>query len=142
MIRIFQERDKEKLLERLESRKNLVSGDIAASARQIVAQVREQGDKALLKFTEQFDKVKLSVASVRLASAPSAATARPFATAHTRRIPLVDKSAIRRSLPRKPVSRRWPISAHATWRPVAKARRWYRRSIAGFSASPESIAPS
>jgi histidinol dehydrogenase len=59
MIRIFQERDKAKLFARLESRKKLVSQSIVESVRQIVSQVRKEGDRALLKYTERFDKVKL-----------------------------------------------------------------------------------
>jgi histidinol dehydrogenase len=76
MIRIFQEKDKDELLERLESRRNLESGDIAASVRQIIAQVREQGDKALLRFTEQFDRVKLSPRQLRVRPQVLAASAK------------------------------------------------------------------
>jgi histidinol dehydrogenase len=76
MVRIFHEKDKEELFERLEIRKNLVSGDIGASVRQIVSQVREEGDKALLRFTEQFDKVKLNARQLRVRPQVLAASAK------------------------------------------------------------------
>jgi histidinol dehydrogenase len=66
MIRIFQEKDKVKLFTRLESRKKLGSQDIVESVRQIVSQVREEGDRALLKYTERFDKVKLTARQLRV----------------------------------------------------------------------------
>jgi histidinol dehydrogenase len=66
MIRIFQERDKAKLFARLESRKKLVSQSIVESVRQIVSQVRKEGDRALLKYTERFDKVKLTTRQLRV----------------------------------------------------------------------------
>jgi histidinol dehydrogenase len=66
MIRIFQEKDKAKLFARLESRKKLVSQDIVESVRQIVSQVQKEGDRALLKFTERFDKVKLTARQMRV----------------------------------------------------------------------------
>jgi histidinol dehydrogenase len=66
MVRIFQEKDKAKLFARLESRKKLVSHDIVDSVRQIVSQVQKEGDRALLKFTERFDKVKMTARQIRL----------------------------------------------------------------------------
>jgi histidinol dehydrogenase len=66
MIRIFQEKDKAKLVARLESRKKLVSQDTVESVRQIVSQVQKEGDRALLKFTERFDKVKLTARKLRV----------------------------------------------------------------------------
>ena len=59
MIRIFYEKDKAKLYKRLEKRK-IISGDIADAARKIVSHVQQEGDRALLRYTEQFDKVKLT----------------------------------------------------------------------------------
>jgi histidinol dehydrogenase len=76
MVRIFHEKDKDKLFERLEIRKNIVSGEIVASVKQIISQVREQGDKALLRFTEQFDKVKLSARQLRVRPQVLAASAK------------------------------------------------------------------
>jgi histidinol dehydrogenase len=66
MIRIFQEKDKAKLYARLENRKKLVSQDIVESVRHIVSQVQKEGDRALLKFTERFDKVKLTARRLRV----------------------------------------------------------------------------
>jgi histidinol dehydrogenase len=66
MVRIFREKDKAEFFARLEIRKNLVSSDIAGSVRRIVSQVREEGDRALLKFTERFDKVKLAARQLRV----------------------------------------------------------------------------
>jgi histidinol dehydrogenase len=66
MVRIFQEKDKKKLFACLESRKILDSSEIAGPVRQIVTQVRQEGDRALLKFTERFDKVKLKAQQLRV----------------------------------------------------------------------------
>jgi len=66
MIRIFQERDRAKLFARLESRRNLISQDIVGSVRQIVSQVQSEGDRALLRFTERFDKVKMTARQLRV----------------------------------------------------------------------------
>jgi histidinol dehydrogenase len=66
MIRIFNERDKAKLFARLESRRNLVSHDIVGTVRQIVSQVQKEGDRALLKFTEKFDKIKMTARQLRV----------------------------------------------------------------------------
>jgi histidinol dehydrogenase len=43
-----------------------VSGDITEAARGIISQVREQGDRALLRLTEKFDKVKLTTGQLRV----------------------------------------------------------------------------
>ena len=66
MVRIFHERDKAKLFARLESRKIIASSEIADTARQIVSQVQREGDRALLKFTEKFDKIKLTARKLRV----------------------------------------------------------------------------
>jgi histidinol dehydrogenase len=66
MVRIYQEKDKSKLFARLESRKSLVSHDIVGAVRQIVSQVRKEGDRALLKFTERFDKIKMTARQLRV----------------------------------------------------------------------------
>jgi histidinol dehydrogenase len=66
MVRIFHEKDKAKLFALLESRKNLGSGEISDSVRKIVSQVQKEGDRALLRFTERFDKVKLTAKQLRL----------------------------------------------------------------------------
>lgn len=66
MIPIFREKDKAKLFTRLESRKIVASGEIAGSVRQIISQVQRDGDRALLGFTEKFDKVKMTVRQLRV----------------------------------------------------------------------------
>lgn len=66
MVRIFHEKDKAKLFARLDSRKRLVSDEIAGSVRQIVSQVQREGDRALLRFTERFDKIKLTARQLRV----------------------------------------------------------------------------
>ncbi len=66
MIRIYQEKDKAKLLARMESRKLTESSEIAGPVRQIIAQVRREGDRALLRFTERFDRVKLKADQLRV----------------------------------------------------------------------------
>ena len=66
MIRIFHEKDKAKLFALFESRKNLVSHDIVDSVRQIVSRVQKEGDRALLRFTERFDKVRLTARQLRV----------------------------------------------------------------------------
>jgi histidinol dehydrogenase len=66
MIRIYKEKDKAKLFACLEGRKNLVSVEIAESVRQIVSQVRKEGDRALLRFAEKFDKIKLNTRQLRV----------------------------------------------------------------------------
>jgi len=66
MVRIFHEKDKARLFARLESRKSLVSDEIAAAVRQIVSQVQREGDRALLKFTERFDKIRLTARQLRV----------------------------------------------------------------------------
>lgn len=66
MIRVFKEKDKARLFACLESRKASVSDEIADSVQKIVAQVRLQGDRALLRYTEKFDGVKLTVGRLRV----------------------------------------------------------------------------
>jgi histidinol dehydrogenase len=66
MVRIYQEKDKTKLFARLESRKLTESSEIAGPVRQIVSQVRQEGDRALLRFTERFDRVKLKADQLRV----------------------------------------------------------------------------
>ena len=66
MVRIYQEKDKAKLFALLETRKLTESSEIAAPVRQIISQVRQEGDKALLRFTQRFDKVKLKADQLRV----------------------------------------------------------------------------
>jgi histidinol dehydrogenase len=76
MIRIFQEKDKNKLFTRLESRKISESSEIAGPVRQILSRVRQDGDRALLKYTERFDKVKFKAQQLRLSPEELSAAAK------------------------------------------------------------------
>ena len=75
MVSIFREKDRAKLFKRLESRKSLASGEIAAAAREIVDAVRKEGDRALLRLTEKFDKVRLTTKRLRVPAEELQATA-------------------------------------------------------------------
>lgn len=66
MVHIFHEKDKARLFARLDSRKKLVSDEIAGSVHQIVSQVQREGDRALLRFTEKFDRIKLTAGQLRV----------------------------------------------------------------------------
>lgn len=66
MVRIFREKDRSKLFALLESRKSLVSEEITGSVRRIISEVRKEGDKALLKFTEKFDRIKMTARQLRV----------------------------------------------------------------------------
>jgi histidinol dehydrogenase len=66
MVRIYYEKDKGKLFRRLEKRKIVVSGEITEAARSIIAQVRSRGDRALIRLTEKYDRVKLTPGQLRL----------------------------------------------------------------------------
>ena len=66
MVSIFSGKDRNKLFRRLESRKSLASGEIAAAARAVVDAVRKEGDRALLRFTEKFDNVRLAAKRLRV----------------------------------------------------------------------------
>jgi histidinol dehydrogenase len=63
MIPIFKPKDKAKLLARLEKRTTPITGE---RVRKIISAVREKGDRALVKFTEQFDHVKLPARQLRV----------------------------------------------------------------------------
>jgi histidinol dehydrogenase len=66
MVRIFHEKDKSRLFARLESRKVLASEAITGPVRQIISQVQREGDRALLKCTERFDKIKMTARQLRV----------------------------------------------------------------------------
>ncbi len=66
MIQIFQEKDRARLFARLEGRKFLVSSDVVSTVREIILRVRREGDRALLRYTERFDKVKLTAGQLRV----------------------------------------------------------------------------
>ncbi len=66
MVRIFYEKDKARLFKRLDKRKIVFSDEIAETARGIVAQVQREGDRALLRCAEKFDKVKMTARQLRV----------------------------------------------------------------------------
>jgi histidinol dehydrogenase len=66
MIPIYKSKDRGKLLARWEKRKGQISGDVLASVRRIVEQVKQEGDAALLRFTLEFDKIQLAPSTLRV----------------------------------------------------------------------------
>jgi histidinol dehydrogenase len=66
MIQIFREKDKSRLFARLENRRFLASGEIAETVRRIVAHVRREGDRALLRYTKRFDRVQMTARQMRV----------------------------------------------------------------------------
>ena len=76
MVRIFHEKDKAKLFAQLESRKISAASDIADSAKRIISRVRREGDRALLKLTERFDKIKMTAREMRVSPSALAAAAK------------------------------------------------------------------
>ncbi len=66
MIPILKRSDRAALAARLERRRNLISGDILERVREIVSQVRDEGDKALVRFAREFDGVRMSARQFRL----------------------------------------------------------------------------
>ncbi|MBN2241480.1 MAG: histidinol dehydrogenase [Acidobacteria bacterium] len=66
MVRIFYEKDKNRLFNRLEKRKAEVSGEIARAARTIISNVKKDGDRALLRYAEEFDRVKMNAGQLRV----------------------------------------------------------------------------
>ncbi len=66
MIRIFHEKDKARFFSCLERRKAAVSDDITDSVRQIISDVRQKGDRALLKYAEKFDGIRMTARQLRV----------------------------------------------------------------------------
>jgi histidinol dehydrogenase len=66
MIPIFRRGDREALSARLEKRRNLISGEILEQVRRIISQVRDQGDKAVLRLTQELDGVKMTLRQMRV----------------------------------------------------------------------------
>jgi histidinol dehydrogenase len=57
---------KEQMLNQVVNRGKLDISSIESSVRKIIADVREQGDKALLKYTEKFDKIRLPASKLKV----------------------------------------------------------------------------
>ncbi len=66
MIPILKRDDRAALDARLEKRRNLISGEILERARRIVAQVRDEGDRALLRFARELDGVRMTARQLRV----------------------------------------------------------------------------
>ncbi len=66
MIPIYRLRDRALFFERLERRRTLVSGEIVKVVRRIISGVRSEGDAALLRFSEQLDRVKMTAKQLRI----------------------------------------------------------------------------
>ncbi len=66
MIPIYRQKDKARLFARLHARKTAVSGQTVEAVRDILDQVRQGGDKALLRLTEKFDGVRLAGRQLRV----------------------------------------------------------------------------
>ncbi len=66
MIPILKRSDRAALSARLEKRRSLISGEILERVRRIVLQVREQGDKALVRLTQELDGVKMAARQLRV----------------------------------------------------------------------------
>jgi histidinol dehydrogenase len=66
MIPIYRLKDRAQFFERLERRRMLTSGEIQKTVRRIVTQVREEGDAALLRFTDQLDHVRMTARQLRV----------------------------------------------------------------------------
>jgi histidinol dehydrogenase len=66
MIPIYRQKEKTRLFERLAKRRTAISGEVVDTVRDILEQVREGGDKALLRLTEKLDRVKLTEWQLRV----------------------------------------------------------------------------
>jgi len=66
MVPIYRQKDRGKLFARLERRRFQFSGEVLDTVRRILAEVREQGDQALIGLTEKFDGVKMTAPQMRV----------------------------------------------------------------------------
>lgn len=68
MIKVIDMRQGEDsgLFEKLVGRNRLGQGDVVKTVEEIISNVRAEGDKAILKYTEKFDKVELDAASMKV----------------------------------------------------------------------------
>ncbi len=69
MVPILKKEDTEALRERLSARARMGSPEVAARVREIVENVRREGDRALFAYTEQLDHVRLDASSVQVTEA-------------------------------------------------------------------------
>ncbi len=66
MIPILKRSERSELVSRLERRRNLISGEILERVRDIIARVRQGGDKALIRLTQELDGVKMTAHQLRV----------------------------------------------------------------------------
>ncbi len=66
MVPILRQKEKARLFERLERRRSVISGDVVNTVRDIIGQVRQGGNGALLRLTEKLDGIKLTERQLRL----------------------------------------------------------------------------
>ena len=60
MIPILRATDSDALQKRVMNRSQLQNDDVSRSVKEIVARVRDEGDKALFEYTEKFDRAKIT----------------------------------------------------------------------------------
>ena len=60
MIPILRATDSDALQKRVMNRSQLQNDDVSCSVKEIVARVRDEGDKALFEYTEKFDRAKIT----------------------------------------------------------------------------------
>ncbi len=68
MIPIYRQNDRSRLLSRLNKRRTFISDEVQDSVRRILAEVRAKGDRALLRFAQEFDGVKMTARALRVPS--------------------------------------------------------------------------
>lgn len=66
MIPIYLSKDREQVFARLEKRKTRASGKILSKVRRIISDVREGGDRALLRHTAKLDGIRLSPLQIQV----------------------------------------------------------------------------
>ena len=66
MIPIFKRSDREAFAARLGRRRGLISGEILARVREIISQVRQDGDRALVRLARELDGVRVSARHLRV----------------------------------------------------------------------------
>jgi histidinol dehydrogenase len=66
MIPIYRQRERTRLFDRLQKRRSAVSGRVVEVVRDIIGQVRREGDRALLRLTGELDGVKLTARQLRV----------------------------------------------------------------------------
>ncbi len=66
MIPIFKHSDRARLQARLEGRRTAISGEVYETVRRIIAQVKAEGDRAVLRYTRELDGVRMTARQMRV----------------------------------------------------------------------------